>query len=76
MSNIGKVIVRPITRTTISSSNFNPKPNVSLPEIKDVNTSSQQNGDVLVYDAATGKYVMSPIDTANLNIKNIFGGYF
>jgi len=76
MSNIGKVIVRPVTRTTISSPNFNPKANVSLPELNDVITTEQSDGDVLLYDASVGKYIMSPIQSANVNIKNIFGGYF
>lgn len=76
MTNIGKVIVRPVTRTTISSPNFNPKPNVSLPELKDVDTALQQDGDVLQYDAGKGKYILSPPQSGNVNIKNIFGGYF
>ena len=76
MANIGKVIVKPLTRTTISSPNFNPKANVSFPELTDVVTSTQSDGDVLLYNAGTGKYIMSPIQSANVNIKNIFGGYF
>lgn len=75
MANIGKVIVKPITRTTISSPTFNPVP-VSLTDLKDVETSNQKDGNVLVYDAVTGKYIVSPLKSINIDIINIFGGYF
>jgi len=76
MANIGKVVVRPITRTTISSPNFNPKANVTLDDITDVDVVSKYDGDVLQYDAANSKFITAPLEQANVNIKNIFGGIF
>lgn len=76
MANIGKVIVRPVTRTTISSPNFNPKANVALDDISDVDVVSKYDGDVIQYNATTGKFITAPIEQANVNISNIFGGTF
>lgn len=78
MANIGKVVVRPITRTTISSPTFTPKLNVSITDIQSVNVAVRQDGDTLIYDANTGTYISRPIDTAALdfNIDTINGGRF
>jgi len=76
MANIGKVVVRPITRTTISSPNFNPKANIAFEEIRDVVVVSKYDGDTLQYDAANSQYIIAPLEQANVNIKNIFGGIF
>ena len=45
---IGKVVIRPVTRTTISAPNFNPKANVTLDDIRDVDTIFKNNGDVQI----------------------------
>lgn len=76
MANIGKVIVRPITRTTIASPNFKPKVNVAITEIQQVNVASRQDGDVLIYDGTSGEFVSSPISQVSVDIKVIDGGKF
>ena len=73
---IGKVVIRPVTRTTISAPNFNPKANVTLDDIRDVDTIFKNNGDVLQYDAANNKFITAPLLQANVNITHIFGGGF
>lgn len=74
--NIGKVVVRPTTRTTIAAPDYTPKLNVAISDIQQMNVASRQNGDTLIYDATTGEYKSSPIDAARLQINNINGGSF
>ena len=76
MANIGKVTVRPTTRTTISSPNFKPRVNVAITEIQQVNVTSRLDGDTLIYDAASGEYVSSPLTQTSVDIKLINGGRF
>jgi hypothetical protein len=74
--NIGKVVVRPATRTTIAAPDFSPKMNIAISDIQDIDVVAKQNGDTLIYDATTGQYKSGPIDTASLIINNINGGSF
>jgi hypothetical protein len=76
MAAIGRVVVRPITKTTISAPNFTPKLNVAITDINNVNVSIRQDGDTLIYNAASGEYQSQPIQNAQLDIKNINGGRF
>lgn len=76
MPDIGKVVVRQLNRTTISSPNFEPKINVSIDDIQSVNVSVKQDGDVILYNAETGEYISSPLNQAQVDIKNINGGTF
>lgn len=78
MANIGKVVVRPVTRTTISSPNYTPRLNVSITDIQSVNVATRQDGDTLIYDANTGSYISRPIDGASIdfNLDSINGGRF
>ena len=74
--NIGKVVIRPSTRTTISSPDFTPRLNVSITDIQRMNISYTNNGDTLVYDSTSGEFKSGPIDTAGLKIDQINGGSF
>ena len=76
MASIGRVVVRPITKTTISAPNFTPKLNVAITDIQNVNVSVRQDGDTLIYNSITGEYESSPIQEAQIDIKNINGGRF
>lgn len=76
MANIGKVIVRPFNRTTISSPNFQPIINVSIENIENLNVATKRDGDVFLYDAEREEYVSSPLSQAQVNITNINGGNF
>ena len=76
MANIGRVVVRPITKTTISAPEFTPKLNVAITDIQNVNVATRQDGDTLIYNATTGNYESSPIQAAQIDVKNINGGLF
>ena len=76
MANIGRVVVRPVTKTTISAPDFTPKLNVAITDIQYVNVASRQEGDTLIYNSATGNYESQPIQQANIDITNINGGRF
>jgi hypothetical protein len=76
MATIGRVVVRPITKTTISAPNYTPKLNVAITDIQYVNVASRQDGDTLIYNSATGTYESQPIQNAQIDITNINGGRF
>lgn len=73
---IGRVSVRPALRTTVVDPKFNPAPNVSIFEVKNVTTDVRQDGDTLIYDATTGNYISQPLEDVQVNIDNINGGSF
>ena len=76
MADIGKVVVRPFNRTTISAPNFKPEVNVSIDSIESLNVATKTDGDVILYNAETGEYVSSPLRQAQVDITNINGGNF
>ena len=76
MANIGRVVVRPVTKTTISAPNYTPKLNVAITDIQNVDATTRQDGDTLIYNAATGNYESSPIQNAQIDVRNINGGQF
>lgn len=76
MANIGKVVVRPINRTSISAPNYAPKVNVSINDIQGANVEFKRNGDALIYNAATGEFVSSPLGNASIELDEIHGGRF
>ena len=55
---IGKVVINQPNRTTITSPNYRPKPNVALAEINDVSTDGVQDGYSLVYNSANTRFEM------------------
>jgi hypothetical protein len=63
MPDIGKVIVRPFNRTTISSPNFQPSLNVTIDDIQSLNVETKNDGDVILYNAETGEYVSTPLNS-------------
>jgi hypothetical protein len=70
---IGQVKLTQQTRSTIAAQNFVPKPNVSLTELNDINVSGVQNGQVLQFDSATGKFVAN---TVTATVVSVQGGSF
>ena len=66
-------IVRQQSRSTIVAQNFAPKPNVALSELTDTNLSGVQDGQVLQYDSATGKFVAN---TVTASVVEVNGGSF
>jgi hypothetical protein len=73
---IGKVVMRPINRTSISSPNFKPAPNVAMSDITDVQFTSKANGDVLVYNSVSEKFELNKITIDQFDLENINGGRF
>lgn len=76
MATIGRVVVRPITKTTISAPNYTPKLNVAITDIQNVDAATRQDGDTLIYNSATGNYESQPIQQAQIDVTNINGGRF
>lgn len=76
MLNIGKVTVQQNQRTIIADPNFKTKPNVALSELTDTNITEPEDGEVLVYDATSSKFVSSPLGEASVSISSINGGFF
>jgi hypothetical protein len=72
-SNIGQVKLTQQTRSTIAAQNFAPKPNVSLTELNDINITSVQNGQVVQYNSATGKF---EANTVTATVISVNGGAF
>jgi vancomycin resistance protein YoaR len=73
MPDIGKVTVFQPNRTTITSPNYKPKPNVSLAEITDVSTEGVENGFSLVYSSANNRFEMKVATTV---LAALDGGLF
>jgi hypothetical protein len=71
--NIGQVKLTQQTRSTIAAQNFAPKPNVSLTELNDISITSVQNGQVVQYNSATGKF---EANTVTATVVAVNGGSF
>jgi hypothetical protein len=80
-----KVTVRPqnsvvtsvkSNKSTVSSVNIGPVPSLNLGQLRNVDASNPDDGEALVYDAATNKYIVKQIVVDANNITNIAGGFF
>jgi hypothetical protein len=69
------VTIKP-RKTTVSSVNIGPKPNLTLGQILNVDASDPDDGEALIFDAALNEYVVKPITINSNNITNIAGGTF
>ena len=72
-TNIGQVTVNQQTRSTVVSQNFKPKPNVALTELTDINVANVQDGQVIQFDSATGKFIAN---TVTASLVSVNGGSF
>lgn len=63
-------------KSTVSSVNFGPAPNLTLGQILNVDASNPDNGEALIYDSTVNKYVVKPIEITSNNIPNLLGGIF
>ena len=61
------------TRSTIVAQNYKPKPNVALTELTDTDLTGVENGQVLQYNAATGKF---EANTVSATVTTVNGGSF
>ena len=66
-------IVRQQSRSTIVAQNFAPKPNVALTQLTDTNITSVQDGQVIKYNSATGKF---EANTITATVVAVNGGVF
>jgi hypothetical protein len=76
MADIGKVVISQPNRTTITSPNYRPKPNVSFAEINDVSTEGLEDGYTIIFSAANNRYETKPIANLTASVTNIVGGFF
>jgi hypothetical protein len=74
MATIGKVTITSPVRTTIADPKFRTKPNVALSELSDVSIVSPEDGELVAYDALSGKFKTASI--VDIAIANINGGRF
>ena len=70
---IGQVTVTQPVRSTVVAQNFKPKPNVALTELTDINVAGVEDGQVLQFDSATGKFIAN---TVTATVTAINGGAF
>ena len=73
---IGKVVISQPNRTTITSPNYRPKPNVSFAEINDVSTLGLEDGYTIIYSAANSKFETKSSANLTASITQVFGGFF
>ena len=73
---IGKVVNSPVNRTSISSPNFRPTPNVAMSDITDVQFTSKANGDILIYNSSSEKFELNKLTADQIELNNINGGRF
>ena len=72
---IGRIVITQPNRTTITSPNYRPKPNVAFAEINDVSTLGLEDGYTIIFSAANNKFETK--SAANLTASiSIFGGFF
>jgi hypothetical protein len=73
---IGKVVISQPNRTTITSPNYRPKPNVAFAEINDVDTTGLQDNFTIIYSAANSKYEVKSAANLQASVTNVIGGFF
>ena len=76
MADIGKVVISQPNRTTITSPNYRPKPNVAFAEINDVSTLGLEDGYTIIYSAANSKFETKSSANLIASITQVFGGFF
>jgi len=76
MADIGKVVISQPNRTTITSPNYRPKPNVSFAEINDVDTTGLQDNYTIIYSAANSRYEVKSAANLEATVTTVVGGFF
>ena len=76
MADIGRVVIAQPNRTTITSSNYRPKPNVSFAEINDVDTTGLQDNFTIIYSYANNKFETRSAANLEASVTNVVGGFF
>jgi len=73
---IGRIVITQPNRTTITSPNYRPKPNVAFGEINDVSTLGLEDGYTIIYSAANSKFETKSSANLTASITSVFGGFF
>jgi hypothetical protein len=73
---MGKVVVTQPNRTTVTSPNYRPKPNVAFAEINDVDTTGLQDGFTIIYSSANSKFETKSSANLQGTVTNVDGGTF
>ena len=76
MADIGRVVISQPNRTTITSPNYRPKPNVAFAEINDVDTTGLQDNFTIIYSAANSRYEVKSATNLEASVTNVVGGFF
>jgi hypothetical protein len=76
MADIGKIVISQPNRTTITSPNYRPKPNVSFAEINDVDTTGLQDNFTIIYSSANNKYEVKSAANLQASVTTVVGGFF
>jgi hypothetical protein len=76
MADIGRIVISQPNRTTITSPNYRPKPNVAFAEINDVDTTGLQDNYTIIYSAANSKYEVKSAANLQASVTNVIGGFF
>ena len=76
MADIGRIVISQPNRTTITSPNYRPKPNVAFAEINDVDTTGLQDNFTIIYSAANSKYEVKSAANLQASVTNVIGGFF
>jgi hypothetical protein len=75
MSSSLKVYIKP-QKSVVSTISVGGRPRVTLGQILNVDATDPDNGETLVYDAVSNKYVVKEITVTSNNIINVAGGTF
>jgi hypothetical protein len=76
MADIGRIVISQPNRTTITSPNYRPKPNVAFAEINDVDTTGLQDNYTIIYSSANNKYEVKSAANLQASVTNVVGGFF
>lgn len=76
MADIGRIVISQPNRTTITSPNYRPKPNVAFAEINDVDTTGLQDNFTIIYSAANNKYEVKSAANLQASVTTVVGGFF
>lgn len=75
-SGIGRATITQPNRSTIVAQNFEPKPNVSINEVRGVTTLGVQDGYTFIFNATTSNFEAAPAADVTAQITQITGGTF
>jgi hypothetical protein len=76
MANIGRVRVRALDKPALISKNYDPKLNLTIGEVNDVDTIGLQDGHTLIFNSSVSKFEAKPAKDLTGQITEITGGTF